>query len=132
MTITHEQKERKGEKLRKIKTTIRNILLEICENVYFDKAPDDVEGMYIVYRLYAPYNNQGIEVYTLDVDVLDRNQSSKNIDETVKKVKQTLDRIKYIDEELQFTLMYERTLFLNEDSHKRQTVIFICRMIERS
>lgn len=115
-----------------LKIEIEKILLEICKNVYLESADDDSPFPYLVYNIENAVNNRDIQSYFLDVDVWDKSQTTVNIDELERKLKK-LDKTSYIDENIQFTMYYDRTINTKSEhiELKRYTVIFEIRAIER-
>jgi len=115
-----------------LKIQIEKILLEICKNVYLESADDDSPFPYLVYNIENAVNNGDIHSYFLDVDVWDKSQTTVNIDELERKLKK-LDKTNYIDENIQFTMYYDRTINTKSEhiELKRYTVMFEIRAIER-
>nr|DAK86830.1 MAG TPA: Protein of unknown function (DUF3168) [Caudoviricetes sp.] len=115
-----------------LKIEIEKILLEICKNVYLEIAEDDSPFPYLVYNIENAVNNGDIHSYFLDVDVWDKSQTTVNIDELERKLKK-LDKTSYIDENIQFTMYYDRTINTKSEhiELKRYTVMFEIRAIER-
>ena len=115
-----------------LKIEIEKILLEICKNVYLASAEDDSPFPYLVYNIENAVNNGDIHSYFLDVDVWDKSQTTVNIDELERKLKK-LDKTSYIDENIQFTMYYDRTINTKSEhiELKRYTVMFEIRAIER-
>lgn len=116
-----------------LKIEIEKILLEICKNVYLENADNDSIFPYIVYTISNTINNGDIHSYFLDIDLWDKSETTINIDELAKKIKK-LDKITYIDENIQFTMYYERIINTKSEhiELKRYTMIFEIRAIERS
>ena len=119
--------------MRYLKAKIEEILLELCENVFLENAEDDCSFPYLVYDLKNGVHNQGQIFYFLDVDVWDKSETTETIDELSSKLKK-LDKTSYIDENIQFTMHFDR-LLNSKSEHKelkRYTMIFEVRAIERS
>ena len=87
----------------------------------------------MVYNLKEASNNEDSEVYFLDVDIWDKNDTTVNVDDLASKLKK-LHKLSYIDENIQFSLYYDRTLNPKSESKewKRYVVIFELRVLERS
>lgn len=116
-----------------LKAKIEEILLEICENVFLESAEDDSPFPYLVYSVGNGIQNQGKIVYVLDVDVWDKSETTETIDELSSKLKK-LDKTSYIDENIQFTMHFDRILNTKSEHKelKRYTCIFQVRVIERT
>ena len=119
--------------MRKLKVEIRNKLLTVCPNVYFESAPDTAIGPYIVYDLTQGMANEDQTLINMDVDIWDKNKSTVNID-TIFKQTLKLNKINFINDDIQFSLHFDR--FINTKSEsldwKRITAIFQIRYMERS
>ena len=115
-----------------LKIEIEKILLEICKNVYLESADNDSPFPYLVYSISNAVNNGDLHSYILDVDVWDKSENTVNIDELEKKLKK-LVKATYIDENIQFTMYYDRTINTKSEhlELKRYTVMFGIRAIER-
>ena len=119
--------------MRKLKVEIRNKLLTVCPNVFFESAPDTAPCPYIVYDLTQGLNIGDQTVINMDIDIWDKNKSTVNIDTILDNVKK-LNRVNFINEDIQFSLHFDR--FINTKSEslewKRITAIFQVRYMERS
>lgn len=116
-----------------LKIKIENILSQITPNVFLESAEDDSICPYMVYNLKEASKNEDSEVYFLDVDIWDKNDTTVNADDLASKLKK-LHKLSYIDENIQFSLYYDRTLNPKSESKewKRYVVIFELRVLERS
>lgn len=116
-----------------LKIKIENILSQITPNVFLESAEDDSIYPYMVYNLKEASNSEDTEVYFLDVDIWDKNDITVNVDDLASKLKK-LNKLSYIDESIQFSLYYDRTLNPKSESKewKRYVVIFELRVLERS
>nr|DAY22807.1 MAG TPA: PORTAL PROTEIN, 15 PROTEIN, HEAD PROTEIN, VIRAL INFECTION, TAILED.2A [Caudoviricetes sp.] len=115
-----------------LKIEIEKILLDICKNVYLESADDDSPLPYLVYSISNAVNNGDLHSYILDVDIWDKSETTRNIDDLEKKLKK-IDKTTYIDENIQFTMYYDRTINTKSEhlELKRYTVMFEIRAIER-
>lgn len=116
-----------------LKAKIEEMLLEKCENVFLEKAEDNSPFPYLVYSLSNGINNHSQMIYTLDIDVWDKAETTEGIDE-LSKVLKRLDETSYIDENVQFVMYFDRLLNTKSEHKelKRYTLIFEVRAIERS
>lgn len=119
--------------MRNLKIQLTAILRAIFARVYYEDAPDDALFPYIVYSFGASYSNRYNEIVPLDIDVWDNNSSSANVDEIVADLKRNLEGLRYIDDEIQFVLYYDRMLDTDSEDKtlKRKTVSFELRYAER-
>lgn len=115
-----------------LKIEIEKMLMEICPNVFLEDAEDDSIYPYLVYTLSTGTKINGQMVYFLDVDIWDKNETTENIDELEQKVKK-LDGVTYIDENVQFTVYFDRLLNAKSEAKewKRYTCTLEVRAIER-
>ncbi len=118
----------------KLRTEIVKILEGACPRVFFENASDDSQTPYLVYDfaqsiLIVP-NQLAI---VMDVDIWDKRDHSENV-ESIEKSLRNLDKTLYIDEHIQFSMHYDRTINTkSEDKNwKRKTVTFEVRVMERS
>lgn len=116
-----------------LKIQLENILSDITPNVFLESAEDDSIYPYVVYNLKEASKNEDSEVYFLDVDIWDKNDTTVNVDDLASKLKK-LNKLSYIDDNIQFSLYYDRTLNPKSESKewKRYVVIFELRVLERS
>ena len=115
-----------------LKIEIEKILLEICKNVYLESADSDSLFPYLIYNISNVVNNGVIHSYFLDVDIWDKSDTTIKIDELEERLKK-LDKTTYINENIQFTMYYDRTINTKSEhiELKRYTVMFEIRAIER-
>lgn len=120
--------------MRHLKTQLTTQLKNVYPKVYYENAPDDAVFPYVVYSLGSSYNNRANCIYTLDLDVWDKSTSSKKVDDITKDLIKKLDLTGYIDEEIQYSLYFDRTVDTGSEDKtlKRKTVIFELRYTERS
>lgn len=116
-----------------LKIQLENILSDISPNVFLESAEDDSISPYMVYNLKEASKNEDSEIYFLDVDIWDKNDTTVNVDDLASKLKK-LHKLSYIDENIQFSLYYDRTLNPKSESKewKRYVVIFELHVLERS
>ena len=116
-----------------LKKEIARILKETCPNVYLENAPDDALAPYLVYSLSESVWLDGFLRITVDIDIWDKSESSKNVDNIAKSLRK-LDCTNFISEDIQFRLYFDRVLNSNSESKnwKRNTVIFTIKYLERS
>lgn len=119
--------------MRQLKQQITNLLKDVCPRVYFSEAPDTAQFPYIVYDLSQGVENAGQIICTLDVDIWDKNTSSANVDALSRAIRR-LDKTVYIDDDIQFSLFFDRILNTKSEDKtlKRNTAIHNIRYIERS
>ncbi len=112
---------------------IEEMLLAICPNVFLDEAEDDSSFPYLVYSVKNGVNNYSQMIYTLDIDIWDKAQTTEGIDELAKAIKK-LDEVCYIDENIQFVLYFDRIINTKSEHKelKRYTCMFEVRAMERS
>lgn len=119
--------------MRKLKVEIRNKLLTVCPNVFFESAPDTAPVPYIVYDITQGLNIGNQIAFNMDIDIWDKNKSTTNVDALYDNIKK-LDRLSFINDDIQFSLHFDR--FINTKSEsldwKRITAIFQIRYMERS
>ena len=115
-----------------LKIQLEHILSEITPNVFLEDAQDDSVYPYLVYSLTQAMHNENQIIYTLDVDVWDKSTTTVNVDDISSKLKK-LDKTSYIDENVQFSLHFDRILNTKSESEQwqRYTVVFELRVIER-
>ena len=118
--------------MRKLKIVITKILKQVYPDVFYESAHDDAPYPYLVYAFGSGFNNRHNEIIPLDVDIWDLNESSQEIDEIMTELKR-LDGKCYTDEDMQFSLYYDRTLDTSPEdrNHKRMNVTFELRYHER-
>lgn len=120
--------------MRDLKIQLSKQLKAVHPRVYFENAPDDAIYPYIVYSFGSSYTNRANEIYALDIDVWDKNQSSRAVDELLSKINKALNMTSYIDDKIQYSLYYDRKLDTGSDDKtlKRKTIVFELRYAERS
>lgn len=117
-----------------LKTVIEKRLEKICNNVFLEDSEDDSPFPYLVYSIANGVNNRpGQHIYTLFVDIWDRGETTRIIDDFAKKLKK-LDAETYIDKNLQYSMYFDRILNTKSEHKdlKRKTLVFELRVIERS
>lgn len=119
--------------MKHLKIQIENLLLELCDNVYLEHADDDSLFPYLVYSLSSGTRYEDSIIYFLDVDVWDKAETTENIDDIEKKLR-TLNKLNYIDDDIQFTMYFDRVINTKSEHKelKRYTIIFEIKCIERS
>ncbi len=119
--------------MKQIKSKIEEMIASINERVFLNEASDDSKYPYIVYSLGTGVNLEGLMSYTLDINIWDDSDTTERIDDLEKEIKK-LDKTTYIDENVQFTLYFDRIIptGTKERGIKRNTLIFEVRAIERS
>ena len=119
--------------MKHLKIKIEELLFAICANVFLEEAEDDSPFPYLVYSIKNGVNNHSQMIYTLDIDIWDKAETTEGIDELAKEIKK-LDEVCYIDENIQFVLYFDRIINTKSEHKelKRYTCMFEVRVMERS
>lgn len=111
---------------RNIKKELLKLLKDVSTNISFEIASEKKLFPHIVLNLVNDVVAQGLHILTLDVDIWDRNNSTKNVDDLVDKVIKKLNRIHVITDDIHMVLYLTNILTVSDSDStiKRKTCIF--------
>ncbi|TYS68658.1 hypothetical protein FZC76_06845 [Sutcliffiella horikoshii] len=116
-----------------LRNALKPLLTLHYPKVYYQKVPDIIIYPHVVYDLPTSFVDEDIEVFNLDVDIYDNNLDTTSIEEISDKFWRGLDKARYLDENIQFTIYRENRLPpINTDTNINQRkLIFQLRYFDR-
>lgn len=111
--------------IRELKKQIKSIVDPISE-LSFEVYPDNAIFPHCVGELTVAYYKEGLFTINLDIDVWDRNTSTKNVDEISEQIMNALDRLHFHDDVIEFTSWFTTLLNSGSDDKtlRRKTCVF--------
>lgn len=118
-----------------LRTQLNKILKTIHPRVYFQTAPDTATFPYVTYDLPNSFTNEEQDIFNLDVDIWDMpvNGDTTQIETLASSFWKSLNKYRYIDENIQFSIYKMNRLSLKDDDVriKRRKLIFQLRYYDR-
>lgn len=116
-----------------LRTQLNKTLKTIHPRVYFQTAPDTATFPYVVYDLPNSFSNEEQEIFNLDVDIWDNNTDTTELETLSSTIWKSLNKYRYIDENIQFSIYRMNRLSLKDDDVriKRRKLIFQLRYYDR-
>lgn len=117
-----------------LRRELTKLLKKYHSRVYFQKAPSTAKMPYIVFDLPNAFDNEGQEIFNLDIDIWDNRQDTTELETLASQLWKELNYYRHIDESIQFSIYRENRLPpLDEDDNniKRRKLIFQLKYFDR-
>ncbi|MDR7870308.1 MAG: hypothetical protein RIN55_05580 [Tissierellaceae bacterium] len=117
-----------------LKSIHPNIIIEgkSISRVHFQKATDTTPYPYIVYDFPQGYDNEGQEIFNLDIDIWDNNIDTTELETLAGAIWKKLNKYYFIDDDMQFSIHRVSRFTVDEDDDiKRRTLMFNIRYYDR-
>ena len=111
--------------MKHLKAKIEELLFAICTNVFLEDAEDNSPFPYLVYSIKNGVNNHSQMIYTLDIDIWDKAETTEGIDELAKAIKK-LDEVCYIDKNIFLHNLKSNTLLKHSQKHVKPFLVESC------
>lgn len=117
-----------------LRRELTKLLKKYHSRVYFQKASSTAKMPYIVFDLPNAFDNEGQEIFNLDIDIWDNQQDTTELETLASQLWKELNYYRHIDESIQFSIYRENRLPpLDEDDNniKRRKLIFQLKYFDR-
>jgi len=117
-----------------LRNAIMKKLKEFHPVAYSEQAPKKANFPYVVYSFPNSFSKEGQEVFILDIDIWDNQEDTTALETLASSVWKGLNRLHYIDENIQFSIYQSSRLPELEDDNpaiKRRKLIFELKYFER-
>lgn len=118
-----------------LRTELTRLLKTYHLRSSFQQATDKTAFPYIEFDLPNSFDNEGQEVFNLDVDIWDDNEDTTEIETLASAIWKGLNHYHFMNENIQFSIYRENRLppLDEKESHiKRRKLIFSLRYFDRN
>ena len=109
-----------------LRTALQTILKAKASNIYYEEAPDTHPYPYVVYELSELSHDSGRTLIQLEVNVIDRGDSTSVAETLADEIQDALHKLYYIDASIQFSSYKNQRNTIKEDDKQiiRRRLLF--------